>query len=83
MDFFFSDADNFAYDGKKNNDRQTLAFYDGEIEKIIKIVKTLNLQGKTMIIITTDHGHTNGKNWLEHDENMPEANQTWAFVING
>lgn len=79
----FGDADDFAHEGKKYNYRQTLAFYDGAIDKIMKTVKTLNLQGETMIIITTDHGRGNGKNWLEHDENMPEAKQTWAFVING
>ena len=79
----FGDADDFAHDGKKFFYRQTLSFYDRAIEKIIKTVKTLNLQGETMIIITTDHGRGNGKNWLEHDENMPESKQTWAFVING
>ena len=79
----FGDADDFAHEGKKNNYRQTLAFYDGAIDTIIKMVKTLHVDRETMIIITTDHGRGNGKNWVEHDENMPEAKQTWAFVMNG
>src|SRR5690606_15632048 len=79
----FGDADDFAHEGKKNNYGKTLVFYDHAIDKIIKTVKTLKLQGETMIIITTDHGRGNGKNWLEHDETIPESKQTWAFVING
>ncbi len=79
----FGDADDFAHEGKKNNYRQTLAFYDKAIDKLIQNVKSLNLAGKTMIIITTDHGRGNGKSWVDHDETFPEAKQTWAFVING
>lgn len=79
----FGDADDFAHEGKKNNYRQTLAFYDRAIDKIMQTVKSLNLTGKTMIIITTDHGRGNGKNWTEHEISLPESKQTWAFVING
>jgi hypothetical protein len=79
----FGDADDFAHDSKKNKYRQTLAFYDGAVDKIMAMVKTLNLQRETMIIITTDHGRGNGKNWIDHDETLPESKQSWAFVING
>lgn len=79
----FGDADDYAHEGKLKEYHQTLFFYDRAFEKIIKMVKTLKLDGETMIIITTDHGRGNGKNWTEHDETMPEAKQTWAFVLNG
>lgn len=79
----FGDADDLAHEGKLEEYHQTLFFYDQAIDNIIKMVKTLKLAGKTMIIITTDHGRGNGNNWTEHDETMPEAKQTWAFVLNG
>ena len=79
----FGDADDLAHEGKLEEYHQTLFFYDQAIDKIMQIVKTLNMEGETMIIITTDHGRGNGNNWTEHDETMPEAKQTWAFVLNG
>lgn len=79
----FGDADDYAHEGNQKQYRQTLAFYDNALDQIIKMVKTLSLDGKTMIIITTDHGRGNGKNWVDHDETIPESKQTWAFVLNG
>ncbi|HTM64068.1 MAG TPA: alkaline phosphatase family protein [Gammaproteobacteria bacterium] len=77
------ETDDHAHDGKLEEYHQTLRFYDLAIDKVVKLVKSLKLEGETMIIITTDHGRGNGKNWTEHDETMPEAKQTWAFVLNG
>ena len=79
----FGDADDFAHEGNKKKYQQTIFFYDQAIDQIMKMVKTLKLDRETMIIITTDHGRGNGKNWVEHDETIPETKQTWAFVING
>lgn len=79
----FGDADDLAHEGKKYFYQKTIRFYDEAIDKMIKTVESLHLTGETMIIITTDHGRGNGKNWVEHDETMPESKQSWAIVING
>lgn len=79
----FGDADDYAHESNLQKYHQTIQFYDLAIEKVIKLVQSLKLDRQTMIIITTDHGRGAGKNWVEHDETMPEAKQTWAFVLNG
>lgn len=79
----FGDADDYAHEGNKKKYQETIYFYDHAFDKIIKMVKSLKLYGETMIIITTDHGRGNGKNWIDHDETLPESKQTWAFVLHG
>lgn len=79
----FGDADDYAHENNLKKYHDTLRFYDLALDKLFKLVQSLKLDGKTMIIITADHGRGAGKNWGEHDETMPEAKQTWAFVLNG
>ncbi|OGT57636.1 MAG: hypothetical protein A3F14_04865 [Gammaproteobacteria bacterium RIFCSPHIGHO2_12_FULL_43_28] len=78
-----NDADEYAHAGDIKHYQKTLRFYDRELDKLFKIIKSEKLQQETMIIITTDHGRGLGKAWMEHESDMPDAWRTWAFVING
>ena len=79
----FGDADDYAHEGKLQAYRDALAYSDMAIDQLMTMLKKMNIDEETMVIVTTDHGRGNGDNWVDHGEELPESKQTWAFVING
>jgi predicted AlkP superfamily pyrophosphatase or phosphodiesterase len=77
------DTDDAAHEAHLKAYHNALAFGDQAIDQLMQTLKRMKLDKDTMVIITTDHGRGDGDKWSEHDEQYPEAKQTWAFVING
>lgn len=77
------DTDEAAHQGDWNGYVQALNNYDQDIDTLLTTLKRMKLDKSTLVIITTDHGRGNGKNWTTHGPKIPESKQTWAFVING
>jgi arylsulfatase A-like enzyme len=78
-----NDADEAAHAGNIQTYHQALAYYDGALDTVLKYLKERGIDKETMVIVTTDHGRGNGKNWTMHDPKFPESRQIWAFIING
>lgn len=78
-----NDADTKAHRGDLTGYHQALEFYDKVFDELFTTLTSLNIDRETMVIVTTDHGRGNGKNWTDHGILYPESLQTWAFVKNG
>jgi len=79
----FDETDDYAHD--KNYERVLDALHktDSWLKELWDFVeKDPRYRGKTSIIITTDHGRGNSaKDWFDHGEDVPEAQNIWmAFV---
>jgi len=79
----FVDADEAGHANDIKAYRKTMAFYDNTFDQLFTTLKQMKLDKTTMVIVTTDHGRGNGKNWVEHGDQLPESKRTWAFVMNG
>lgn len=77
------DADEAGHANDKKAYNNALTLYDNAFDQLFTTLKTMNRDQNTLVIVTTDHGRGNGKNWVEHGAQMPESKQTWAFVMNG
>lgn len=76
-------GDNEAHDNKLDNYHAVLRQYDNFLNQLFVTLKTMHLDKSTLVIITTDHGRGNDKNWINHGPELPESRATWAFVMNG
>src|SRR4029078_6184823 len=76
-------ADDEAHMQHLNEYHQLLLFYDDVLDQLFNKLKQMKLDKNTMVIVTTDHGRGNEKNWITHGKEFPEAKRTWAFVMNG
>lgn len=77
------DSDEAAHEGDWPEYLRKIAFYDQAMDNLFKTLKRLKLYKSTLVIVTTDHGRGNGKNWITHGVKIPESKQTWALVMNG
>lgn len=76
-------ADNEAHMRHPRQYHKVLASYDQYLDQLFITLKEMNLDQNTLVIVTTDHGRGNGKHWVTHGPEYPEAKATWAFVMNG
>jgi hypothetical protein len=76
-------ADDEAHFGHLQQYHQLLSYYDDALDGLFSTLKAMHLDKTTMVIVTTDHGRGNQKNWTSHGSDYPESRQTWAFVMNG
>lgn len=76
------DADTEAHFDRKENYYQALSFYDDLIDDLISQLKLMGAYHNTAIIITTDHGRGNDKNWVTHGPEFPESKRTWMITFN-
>ncbi|MBA3661943.1 MAG: alkaline phosphatase family protein [Gammaproteobacteria bacterium] len=79
----FDDADDAAHAGDLKRYHQALSFYDESLDTLFVKLKQMKLDEQTLVIVTTDHGRGDGKNWTHHNNHYPESKKTWAFVRNG
>jgi hypothetical protein len=80
---YLGDADDFAHEDNLPAYNEALAIADDGIDQLLQMLKKLNIDEETLVIVTTDHGRGNGPDWIEHGEEYPESTPTWAFVWNG
>lgn len=78
-----AESDNYAHAKDLSGYHAMLRLYDDYIATVLATVKSLGIEDKTMIIVTTDHGRGNGDRWSDHGPGLPESKQTWAFVWHG
>lgn len=76
-------GDNEAHDNQIDKYHAVLHQYDDYLHQLMVTLQDLHLDKNTLVIITTDHGRGNGKNWTSHGPELPESKATWAFVMNG
>ncbi|MFT3743193.1 MAG: hypothetical protein QM785_02760 [Pyrinomonadaceae bacterium] len=82
----FDETDDYAHD--KNYERVLDALHKTDVwlnELWTFIENDPRYRGKTALIITTDHGRGNStKDWSDHGEDVPEAQNIWmAFAVPG
>lgn len=75
------DADEFGHKGQYKDYLTTLKSYQ---EKLTILLKTLDGMGDyghaTSVIMTTDHGRGEGRNWTDHNADLPAAKYIWMFA---
>jgi Metalloenzyme superfamily len=79
----FDETDDYAHDKNYERVLDSLNLTDGWLKELWEFVENdPRYRGKTMLIITTDHGRGNSpKDWSDHGEDVPEAQHIWmAFV---
>lgn len=77
------DADEDAHANNLQKYYKQLGFYDNALDKLFTTLKAMHKDKDTLVIVTTDHGRGNGKNWNFHGPKYPESKRTFAFVMNG
>jgi Type I phosphodiesterase / nucleotide pyrophosphatase len=76
------DADSEAHLNNKPGYDKALRYFDYAIDNLIETLKEMGIYQDTTIIITTDHGRGDGKNWITHGPSYPESKKTWAISFN-
>ncbi len=79
----FGEADEFAHDKQYSNYLSNINMVDKMIGELWNFVETdIDYKGKTIMIITTDHGRgSKKKNWDKHGILIPGSQQTWMAVL--
>lgn len=78
-----TEADEAAHNNDLPAYQKIFSLYDEQIDKLLTKIKAMHVADDTMVIVTTDHGRGNGKNWTSHGPHLPSSKRTWAFVYNG
>ncbi|WP_412757617.1 sulfatase-like hydrolase/transferase [Legionella bozemanae] len=76
-------SDGTAHANDLEGYHKALAYYDDVLDKILTYLQTKGIDKQTLVIVTTDHGRGDGKNWVHHGPKYPESRKIWAFVMNG
>ena len=79
----FDETDDYAHDKNYERVLDTLHMTDSWLAELWQFIESdQRYRGKTSIIITTDHGRGKTlKDWSDHGEDVPEAQNIWmAFV---
>lgn len=82
----FGETDDWAHDKNYGRVLDALKLTDDLLKELWEFIQNDRAyRGKTSIIITTDHGRGNStKDWFDHGEKVPEAQNIWmAFVSPG
>ncbi len=78
-----NDADEYGHKGKYLSYLMTLKWYAEEIQHLFNVLDAMGEYGRsTTVLITTDHGRGDGKNWKHHGAEYPEAQYIWMLVRN-
>jgi hypothetical protein len=79
----FGEADEFAHDKQYCNYLSNINMVDKMIGDLWNFIETdIDYKGKTIMIITTDHGRgSKKKNWDKHGILISGSQQTWMAVL--
>lgn len=74
-----NDSDEWAHRGEWNQYINTLQNYDAYIKELMEKLDAMGEYGKhTTLIVTTDHGRGDGKDWMHHGP-YPSSKYVWLF----
>jgi hypothetical protein len=75
------DADEYAHAGNYEGYVASLKSYDQWIREIADTLDASGEYGRnTLLIVTTDHGRGDGKDWTEHGFFHPESERIWMYL---
>jgi predicted AlkP superfamily pyrophosphatase or phosphodiesterase len=78
------DTDEYAHANDMRGYIKALKQSDSYVDDLFQTLKTMtHYTQNTTIIITTDHGRGDGKNWTNHGPKFIESKNSFLFVING
>lgn len=78
-----NDSDEWGHKGHYKNYVSSLRQYDEWIASLIKTLQQMGEYGKsTTLLITTDHGRGDGKNWKHHSALYPASEFIWLYGRN-
>ncbi len=79
----FGETDDWAHDGRYDRVLDAYSRFDGYLRELWTWLDSqADYQGRTSLLITTDHGRGRGPaDWKDHGSRVAGANETWmAFV---
>ena len=78
----YGETDDFAHDGDYQAYLEAAHRTDGFIRELWEAVQSDSLyQGKTTLLITTDHGRGLGDDWTGHGDDLPRSSEIWIAAI--
>ena len=77
------ETDDWAHDGRYDRVLETLTRTDTYLQQLWEFLQRHeNYQGKTTILMTTDHGRgMTAANWTDHGKKIEEAQYIWLAII--
>lgn len=78
----YGETDDFAHDGDYQAYLEAAHRTDGFIRDLWETVQSDSLyQGKTTLLITTDHGRGLGDDWTGHGDDLPRSSEIWIAAL--
>lgn len=82
MGVLFGETDSWAHSGDYAKYLNSANRFDRWVEAYWKQIQSMpQYRGKTALVITTDHGRGDGKEWTSHGEKINHAENTWIMTM--
>lgn len=82
MAVLYGETDSFAHSGQYDSYLAGIHRFDRWLEEYWNTLQSMpQYRGKTTLIITTDHGRGDGKEWTSHGQSINHAENTWIMVL--